>query len=124
MPKVRIASGALNFGSLHSVARVGLHLDVLVLHRIPKARPARTRLKFLLGMEKVRSATNAAKNSVFMKLPVLAGEGALRAPMPRHLILFRRKDFLPFRICLHNFVYAHFALLTARNAPRCPSSLA
>src|SRR5579862_5572791 len=62
-------------------------------------------------MEKVSSATNTAEHSVLMDVPVLAGESALGAAMPGHLVLLRRQERLPFRVRLQNFFYAQPTLL-------------
>jgi hypothetical protein len=118
MTQMRVAPGALHFRPPHAVAGVGLHLDVFILRRIPEARPAGAGLKLLLRMKKVSAATNAAEHSVLMDVPILAGESALGAAVPRHLVLLRREDRLPFRIRFYDFFYAQPALLSEQKLSR------
>ena len=109
--EVSVAPGALHFRASHAVTHVGFELDVLVLCRVPEARPTRAGIEFLLGMKEVGSATNAAENSFFVKIPELAGEGTLGASLACYLVLFRSQDFLPFGIGLHDFFHIHPACL-------------
>jgi hypothetical protein len=60
VPQVCVTASALHFRALHAVTRIGFQLDVPVLDRIPEAWPPRTGFEFLLGMEEIGSATNAA----------------------------------------------------------------
>jgi len=89
MPQMCVTVGAQNLGSLHAVTCIGLYLDALILNGIPEARPTRSRLKFFLGMEQVSSAANALEDSIFVSIPVLAGESAFGAAVPGHLVLLR-----------------------------------
>jgi len=109
--EVRVASSAKHFRSSHPVTRIGFELDALGFHRIPEARPARAGIEFLLGMKEIRSAANTPENSVFVKIPKLAGERALGAPVTRHLVLLRGEDLLPFRVRFDDFLDAHSAPL-------------
>jgi len=86
------------FRASHAVTHVGFQLDVLGLRWLPEARPARAGFEFLLGMKEVGSATYAAENSLFVKIPELAGEGALGASVACHLVLLWGEDLLPLRV--------------------------
>ena len=110
--QMRVAPRALHFRPPHAVAVVGLHLDVFIFRRIPEARPACAGFKLLLRMKEISAATNAAEHSILMDVPILAGESALGAAMPRHLVLLRREDRLPFRIRFYDFFHAQPALLS------------
>jgi hypothetical protein len=114
VPEVRVTPGALHFRPPHAVTHGSFQLDVLILHRVPEARPTRAGFEFLLGMKEIGSATNAAENSIFVEIPELAGEGALGASVACHLVLLRSEDLLPFRVRFHHFFSAHPALPVIR----------
>src|SRR5208282_127331 len=110
VPEVSVAAGTQHFRAPHAVTHVGFQLDVLGIHRLPEAWPARAGFEFLLGMKEVGSATNAVENSFLVKIPELASEGTLSASMACHLILLRGEDLLPLRVRFHHFFHAYRAL--------------
>src|SRR5262245_12113842 len=90
-----VAVAAVRFRAGHPVAAVLFHGDIFLLRRLPEAGPAAAGLELVIGAEQLGAAAHAAVDAGLVIVPVLAGEGALRAVLARHLELLRRQLLLP-----------------------------
>src|SRR5690349_18041052 len=95
MTEMAAALWTQNCGTNHEMAVVFFTGNPVLSQRRPKTRPAGARIEFRLGRKKLKAAAGAAVNALFFMVPVLAGEGALRAFLAKHLILFRRQSLPP-----------------------------
>ena len=67
---VGVAQLARDGGALHAEAHVDLFIDIVLVDRLPEARPAGVRFEFRLGVEECRVAADAAIDSFVVQVPV------------------------------------------------------
>src|SRR5437763_15656370 len=90
MAEVAAAAAAMNFGSRHEKAAVGLGFDRLVERR-PKARPAGAAVELGVRRKQRLPAPGAVIDPGAVLLIERAGSGTLRAVLPQHAVLRRRQ---------------------------------
>src|SRR5215472_11127216 len=101
-----VTLGALHLVAYHAQADVAAGLDVLFGDRLPEAGPAGAGIKFRRRAEKGIVAADAAEQTLRVQVPILAGESALGAGVPRDIILLGCQLGLPFGVGLYNFGHA------------------
>src|SRR5260370_7284996 len=94
--EVCIAFLAAHLITSHAVGRVFRDVDILFRQRRPEARPPCARFKLGGRTEQRISAADAAVNTLFMILPMLAGEGEFGAASPSPLKFLGPTNLLPF----------------------------
>jgi len=110
MTEVSVADIAQDFGSDHSIAVICSFSDMCGINGFEITGPAASRIKFGVRFEKRRFTADALIDAVFVMIPVLAGEGALRASVSCHLVRHRLEQGTPFGIGTHNFFNIHCLL--------------
>src|SRR3954470_13128091 len=70
MPQVRAAAFAYCFGAAHAEAIVVFRLDVCANRRLPEARPAGSRIEFMVRLEKLGTAADATVNAGVVIIPI------------------------------------------------------
>src|SRR5919106_1264277 len=100
VPEVAAARGAHHFGPHHAVAPVLLGDDAVEARGLHEARPAGARVVLRLRAEELRAAAGAAIDPRLLRVDVFAGERALRALAPQHLVLLRRELRAPLGVGL------------------------
>src|ERR1051325_11188084 len=99
------ALAARHFGSPHHETNVLLGLDIVFGNRLPKTRPAGARVELGIGREKLIATAGAPIHSLFMVIPILAGEGSLRALLPADAIMLVCQLFLPLIIVFFDLIH-------------------
>src|SRR5690606_40155249 len=89
----------------HPVAGVGFLADVVGIKRLEIAGPAAARIELGIGCEERRSASHAAVDAGFGRVPVAAGERALGAFLARHDVFLGGQLRAPLRVGFLNLVY-------------------
>src|SRR5580700_516612 len=103
MPQVGAALSASRLSPNHAVGGVLVLLNLILVGRLEKARPARARIEFCRGIKQRFPAANAVVRPRILGLPVLAGKSRLRPGLAGHVILLWRKFLLPLRLVLYHF---------------------
>src|SRR5260221_3068051 len=75
MPKGRVAQRSFRLSPRHTQTRVYLFVQIFRCNRLPEPRPARSRLKLCIRIEKRTVATDAAENSRSMLVCQFADSG-------------------------------------------------
>jgi hypothetical protein len=88
MTQMRTAGAAVDFGSPHKPAGIGLGLDRLAGERLKEARPSRPGIELGVRAEQGGAAANADIDTVLSFVYIFAGKWALSAMLARHMILF------------------------------------
>src|SRR5579872_878303 len=83
--EVGLAQRARYRGPPNSEHRIGRLDNVLLCHRLGKARPASAGIKLRLRIEEGRSAADAAIDAVAFEVPISAGERKFRIGASGHL---------------------------------------
>src|SRR5450631_1766423 len=96
MPQVRIATAANHFGAPREAAVIRYQRYVVVVDRLPEARPAGAGLVFGLGVEERLPTADAAKDAVFLGVGVFTAAGALGSFAACDVELFGRQELFPF----------------------------
>jgi len=104
MSKMRLATGATDFNSAHTVTFVFMLGYGLFTSRLPEARPATPGIIFRFGLKQDSPATNTLVFALFLAIVKLPGECPLRAAFPRHLVLLISQHFAPFIVSLVELV--------------------
>ncbi len=86
MTEVSVADIAQDFGSDHSIAVICSFSDMCGINGFEITGPATAGIKFGVGFEQRCFTAYALVDAVFVVIPVLAGEGALRTCVSCHLI--------------------------------------
>src|SRR5262245_58535556 len=105
MAEVGSAARAARFHPSHTVALVGVFLDVGALQRLVKTRPARTRLELRSGTEQRRATADTVVHACILGLPVLSREGPLGPRLACHMVLLRSQLSAPFGLGLDHFIF-------------------
>jgi hypothetical protein len=103
--EMRAALAARHFGSPHHETIVLLDLDALFGYGRPKTRPAGAGVELGIGREKLIATARAPIQSLFMMIPILAGERSLGALLPANVILLLRQLFLPFIVAFFDLFH-------------------
>lgn len=102
--QVGITLGAENLGTAHKKALVRFGADVLALHRLGEARPARAGIKLGVGIEEGGTAADTGVGAWILAVVILAGESALGAFLTRNTVLLWRELLAPFLVGLTDLV--------------------
>ncbi len=94
--------------------RIGFDAHFRGVYRSVKAGPAGAGIELRGGVKQLRAAARARIHSLFVVIPVLAGEGRFRTFLPRDGILFRGELFPPFFVGFANFFHNTFSLQGGR----------
>src|SRR5512140_558760 len=114
MAQMRSASGAGYFGSGIPEVAIRIFADIFFCQRLPKARPARTRLVLRLRCEQVVAAANAAVYPFGVIIPILSRERSFGAFLPRNLVRERFELILPFFLGLRDLLHPNECVLASR----------
>src|SRR5439155_23550452 len=98
VPQVRAAAPAADLGPHHEEAAVLAELSVGQVHRLGEARPAGAGVELGVRPEELSATGSAVVGAVGVCVPVLPGEGSLRAVLPQHVELLRRELLTPFAL--------------------------
>src|SRR6266513_234121 len=69
--------------------------DRISSNRLPKTRPASSRIVFCIRTEQRIAASRAKVTSLLMRVPVSVGERQFRSPSSKYVILANRQDVFP-----------------------------
>jgi len=93
--EVRATLAAHHFGSPHHETVVLFGFDIFFGNRRPKAWPSGAGIELGIGREKLIAAAGTPIHSLFMVIPILAGERPLGALLPADVVLLVRQLFFP-----------------------------
>src|SRR5215475_984731 len=103
MAEVAGAFRAQHFGADHTVAVVGLFVDMALRRRLAEAWPAAAGIEFGVRLEQPLPATGADIGPLPMLMFVLAGERPLRRLLAQDGILHRGQFLSPLGLALDDF---------------------
>lgn len=101
--EMSVATVADDFGSDCEEASVGLFADVIFLDWLPVTRPASAGFVFGLGAEERQVAGSAVIGSLFLVVPMEAGEGAFSSFLSKDSVLLFGQELFPFRFRFDDF---------------------
>src|SRR5215469_1532079 len=104
MPEVGAAASAARFYAGHAVTLVGVFFNPARLGWLREAGPAGARLKFGGRVEQLSATAGAVVLARLLRLPVLAGEGALGSRLAHDVVLLGRQLGTPLGIGLGDFL--------------------
>src|SRR5271156_984591 len=100
MAKMGAAAAAHHFGPAHAVGVVRRRRNVALIEGSVEAGPAAARVILAIGFEQLIAATYAEVQALVMQVPVLAGEGALRAFFASDFELLGGQELAPLLVGL------------------------
>ena len=101
--EMSVATVADDFGSDCEETSVGLFADVVFLDWFPVTRPAGAGFVFGFGAEERQVAGDAVIGSLFLVVPIEAGEGAFGSFFSNDSVLLLGQKLLPFRFGFDDF---------------------
>lgn len=105
MPKVPVATSAKGLISDHSVACIFTKPNILLLHRLEKARPSGSGIKFRVTLKEWQLATRAVIDTVLVVVVENAAERWLGSVAPQNLKLRGRQELFPFVLGLDDLIF-------------------
>ena len=108
---------AMVFGAFHEQAAIALGFEGIVNAR-KETGPARSAVKFHVGLEEGLAASGADKGALAMLVVQRAGETSLSAFLAQHVILLRRQTCAPLLVGFVNSCHEEAFANRPRRAPR------
>src|SRR3954454_17789827 len=102
--EMAVAFRAQHLGAHHAVADVALLVDMAVIRRPGKTRPAAAGIELGVGLEQRLAAAGASIGALAVLMLVFAGERTLGRLLAQYGILHRRQFLAPLGFALLDFV--------------------
>ncbi len=118
MTQVGITFRAEHFCPFHKETKVIFFGDRLIIHRLPIARPASTRIKLRLRGKQGRTAAHTIVGAFPLKIVIFTRKGPLGAMFAGNFVGLWGKLRLPFGVSFDNFV-GHGGVLSPKVGLHC-----